>query len=111
LLHCVFTGPGAREQAQLVIAFFVVCLSAFFAGSTLGLLSLDKVGLEIVMQASEDPKERKYAGAPRRARSQGRADACCAHFFGACQLDACCVHGHWLSLGSGRNCLEGGRGR
>jgi len=85
-----------------VIAFFIVCLSAFFAGSTLGLLSLDKVGLEIVMQASEDPKERKYAGAPRRARSQGRAAACSALVVGACRLAACCMHGHLLSSGSGR---------
>ena len=56
--------PGLPIWAQLVIAFFIVCISAFFAGSTLGLLSLDKVGLDIVMQASEDPKERKYARAP-----------------------------------------------
>ena len=41
--------PGLPIWAQLVIAFFIVCMSAFFAGSTLGLLSLDKVGLDIVL--------------------------------------------------------------
>ena len=70
--------PGLHLWAQLLIAVCVVCLSAFFAGSTLGLLSLDKVGLEIVMQASEDPKERKYARAPRVMRLPSVRHLCTA---------------------------------
>eukprot|EP00884_Botryococcus_braunii_P013952 jgi/Botrbrau1/22558/Bobra.0740s0002.1 len=46
--------------ADLLIAAAVTAISAFFAGSTLGLLSLDKVGLQIVAQAGSD-KEKIYA--------------------------------------------------
>ena len=39
----------------------VVILSAYFAGTTLGIFTLDRVGLQILSQASADAEERKRA--------------------------------------------------
>ncbi|KAK9806553.1 hypothetical protein WJX73_000035 [Symbiochloris irregularis] len=47
--------------AELLLAALIVCLSAFFAGCTLGLLALDKVGLKIISEAGATEKERKNA--------------------------------------------------
>ena len=39
----------------------VVTLSAYFAGTTLGIFTLDRIGLQILSKASEDEQERKHA--------------------------------------------------
>lgn len=49
--------------AELLLAFVVVVLSAFFAGCTLGLLALDKVGLQIIASAGATERERRNASA------------------------------------------------
>ena len=36
-------------------------LSAYFAGTTLGIFTLDRVGLQILSQASDDAVERAHA--------------------------------------------------
>ena len=41
----------------------VVTLSAYFAGTTLGIFTLDRVGLQILSQASDNAVERKHASA------------------------------------------------
>jgi metal transporter CNNM len=49
---------------------FLVALSAVFSGLTLGLMSLDKIGLEVVIGAGEDEsateKEKALAEAARK---------------------------------------------
>ena len=47
--------------AELLLALLIVLLSAFFAGCTLGLLALDKVGLQIIASAGKTEKERRNA--------------------------------------------------
>lgn len=49
--------------AELLLAFVILCLGAFFAGCTLGLLALDKVGLQIVASAGSTEKDRHNASA------------------------------------------------
>lgn len=46
----------------------VVTLSAYFAGSTLGIFTLDRIGLQILSKASEDEQERKHASESTSAR-------------------------------------------
>lgn len=54
-------APGTLPLwANMVIALVAVSFSALFSGLTLGLMSLDKHGLEILMKGG-DEKERKYA--------------------------------------------------
>ena len=45
----------------LVVVVILVAFSALFSGLTLGLMSLDPSGLEIVM-ASDDPRMARAAG-------------------------------------------------
>lgn len=52
---------GLPLWADIVLSAAIVCLSAYFAGTTLGVISLDKISLQIVSQASDDEKERKHA--------------------------------------------------
>ncbi len=52
---------GLPLWADIVLSGAIVCISAFFAGTTLGVLSLDKISLQIVSSASEVEKERKHA--------------------------------------------------
>ena len=47
--------------ANLLMAGFLVSFSALFSGLTLGLMSLDKHGLEILMKGGDD-FERRNAG-------------------------------------------------
>ncbi|KAF0719899.1 Aste57867_696 [Aphanomyces stellatus] len=62
-------GPGLWFWRVLGI-LMLVALSALFAGLTLGLMSLDKVGLEVVIGAGEDDhateKEKAQAAAAKR---------------------------------------------
>jgi hypothetical protein len=53
-------GDGLPVWANLLIALVVVSFSALFSGLTLGLMSLDTHGLEILMKGG-DEMERKYA--------------------------------------------------
>ncbi len=59
---------GQCEAMQSVVliqagccAGAVVLLSAYFAGTTLGIFTLDRVGLQILSQASDDAVERAHA--------------------------------------------------
>jgi Cyclin M transmembrane N-terminal domain len=64
--------PGA---IQLVLIVFLVILSGLFAGLTLGFLSLDKTGLEILMD-SDDPKNASYARRIYPVRVKGNELLC-----------------------------------
>ena len=54
-------GTGLPLWANLLMAGFLVTFSALFSGLTLGLMSLDKHGLEILMKGGDD-FERRNAG-------------------------------------------------
>ncbi len=51
--------------ADILLSAGCVCISAYFAGTTLGVLSLDKIGLQIIAKASDDEKERRHASASK----------------------------------------------
>ena len=69
-------GSGTTGKV-LTFAFVIilVCFSGLFSGLTLGLLGLDKIGLEIVM-GGEDEKLKRFA----QARSSCRRDRARARF-------------------------------
>ncbi len=52
---------GLPLWANMIVVVGLVSLSALFSGLTLGIMSLDKQGLEILMKGGDD-KERRYAG-------------------------------------------------
>lgn len=55
-------GEGFQNlYLSLPLSLGLVLLSGLFSGLTLGLMSLDKVGLQILAEAGS-PTERKYAG-------------------------------------------------
>lgn len=54
---------GIPLWANIVVSAACVCISAYFAGTTLGVLSLDKIGLQIIAKASDDERERRHASA------------------------------------------------
>lgn len=60
---------------QIILIIVLLCLSALFSGLTLGLMSLDCTGLEIVM-SGEDPKEKAYAEKIYPVRSNGNLLLC-----------------------------------
>lgn len=61
--------------AQIMILLILLCFSALFSGLTLGLMSLNLTGLEIVM-AGDDPKAAKYAEKIYPLRKQGNLLLC-----------------------------------
>lgn len=60
---------------QIVLMVFLIIMSAFFSGLTLGLMGLDKTGLEIVMEG-DDPKYREYATKIYPLRKRGNLLLC-----------------------------------
>ncbi|EIE23075.1 DUF21-domain-containing protein, partial [Coccomyxa subellipsoidea C-169] len=61
--------------AAVIISLFLVPLSGLFAGLTLGLLSLDRVGLRILVEGG-DAKERSHAQKILPVREQGNQLLC-----------------------------------
>lgn len=64
--------PGA---VQILLIILLICFSALFSGLTLGLMSLDKTGLEIVM-SGDDLEAAKYAKAIYPVREDGNLLLC-----------------------------------
>ncbi len=60
---------GIPLWANITLSAALVTISAYFAGTTLGVISLDKISLKIVAQASDDAKERRHASANLRNKS------------------------------------------
>jgi hypothetical protein len=60
---------------QIVLIVVFLCFSALFSGLTLGLMSLDKTGLEIVM-SGDDPKAAGYAKVIYPIRENGNLLLC-----------------------------------
>ncbi|GMH40825.1 hypothetical protein BSKO_08729 [Bryopsis sp. KO-2023] len=60
---------------NLALSAGLVVLSGLFSGLTLGLMSLDKVGLQILAEAG-DPKERKFAAQIAPIREHGNLLLC-----------------------------------
>jgi len=52
---------GLPVAVRWLLAVAVVLVSGFFAGMTLGIMGLDKVGLQIVATAGDTEKERRHA--------------------------------------------------
>ena len=70
------TGSTAGDMAiTWLLILVMVFLSAMFSGLTLGLLGLDKTGLEIVMGGGS-PDERKYAKSIYPVREDGNRLLC-----------------------------------
>mmetsp|Transcript_31402 Transcript_31402/g.89121 ORF Transcript_31402/g.89121 Transcript_31402/m.89121 type:complete len:704 (-) Transcript_31402:21-2132(-) len=69
------SATGLPLWANLIIALVVVCFSALFSGLTLGLMSLDKYGLEILMKGG-DETERKQASVIYPLRKRGNLLLC-----------------------------------
>ena len=76
------TQPSSKDGisaiplwAQIMILLILLCFSALFSGLTLGLMSLNLTGLEIVM-AGDDPKAAKYAEKLYPLRKQGNLLLC-----------------------------------
>eukprot|EP00873_Tetraselmis_striata_P042726 jgi/Tetstr1/462990/TSEL_007930.t2 len=68
--------PGGLPMwANLLIALVAVSFSALFSGLTLGLMSLDKHGLEILMKGG-DERERKFATVIYPMRCRGNLLLC-----------------------------------
>jgi len=60
---------------QILLIIFLLCSSAMFSGLTLGLMSLDKTGLEIVM-GGDDPDAARYAKIIYPIRDNGNLLLC-----------------------------------
>lgn len=60
---------------QIILIIVLLCMSALFSGLTLGLMSLDKTGLEIVM-AGDDPVDAEYAKRIYPVRAKGNLLLC-----------------------------------
>jgi hypothetical protein len=71
------TNPFAflPVAAQYVLMIFLICMSAMFAGLTLGVMGLDKTGLEIVMH-SDDATSAEYARKIYPLRATGNLLLC-----------------------------------
>ncbi|KAL7578316.1 hypothetical protein ACA910_012727 [Epithemia clementina (nom. ined.)] len=68
---------------QIILIFALLFMSAFFSGLTLGLMSLDKTGLEIVMEG-DDAKYAEYARRIYPLRKRGNLLLCTLLFGNVC---------------------------
>jgi len=69
-------GVGIPVSAQYILIVILVMFSALFSGLTLGLMSLDPSGLEIVMANSDDPGMARAAKAIYPVRLNGNLLLC-----------------------------------
>lgn len=81
---CAINCPAVKETswvsavpfaAQIILIIFLICMSALFSGLTLGLMGLDKTGLEIVMHG-DDPVNAAYAKKIYPLRKNGNLLLC-----------------------------------
>ena len=72
---CPTENDGLPMWVNLVISLVMVSLSALFSGLSLGLLSLDKKGLQILAEAGT-PDERRQAGQIIPLRTNGNLLLC-----------------------------------
>jgi len=69
-------GSGIPISVQYILIVILVIFSALFSGLTLGLMSLDPSGLEIVMANSDDPRMARAAKAIYPVRLNGNLLLC-----------------------------------
>ena len=69
-------GVGLPKAVQYILIIILVMFSALFSGLTLGLMSLDPSGLEIVMANSDDPRLARAAKAIYPVRLNGNLLLC-----------------------------------
>jgi len=69
-------GVGMHVAVQYILIIILVAFSALFSGLTLGLMSLDPSGLEIVMANSDDPAMARAAKAIYPVRINGNLLLC-----------------------------------
>eukprot|EP00581_Thalassiosira_minuscula_P008146 CAMPEP_0183711932 /NCGR_PEP_ID=MMETSP0737-20130205/7258_1 /TAXON_ID=385413 /ORGANISM="Thalassiosira miniscula, Strain CCMP1093" /LENGTH=807 /DNA_ID=CAMNT_0025940503 /DNA_START=443 /DNA_END=2866 /DNA_ORIENTATION=+ len=69
-------GVGIPIAVQYILIVILVLFSALFSGLTLGLMSLDPSGLEIVMANSDDPRMARAAKAIYPVRLNGNLLLC-----------------------------------
>ncbi|KAL7466285.1 hypothetical protein ACHAXS_006590 [Conticribra weissflogii] len=69
-------GSGIPISVQYILIVILVMFSALFSGLTLGLMSLDPSGLEIVMANSDDPRMARAAKAIYPVRLNGNLLLC-----------------------------------
>lgn len=67
--------PVARVILNVVVTMILLCLSGFFSGLTLGLMSLDISGLELI-DACGEPQQRQWARRIRPLRARGNLLLC-----------------------------------
>ena len=63
------------QWAQLLLAFCLVCLSALFAGLTIGIMGLDTLSLEIIASSGSEP-DKSYAEKLLPVRRMGHQALC-----------------------------------
>ena len=75
---CTVRGPEKpawQEAVEWIVIFLLICMSGLFSGLTLGLMGLDKMGLEIVIE-SDDLKNARFAEKIKPVRENGNLLLC-----------------------------------
>ena len=74
------SGTEERSAGEIALDFvgiiLLICLSGLFSGLTLGLMSLDKIGLEIVIGGEPDSADAKNARKIQPIREHGNLLLC-----------------------------------